>query len=107
MKTIETKELKSKLDNSENFKLLMTYNAWAYNNGHIPGSALADSFEKVKSSLSPNDEIVVYCVNENCQASIQAYHVLEEAGFKKIRRYSPGVEGWEAAGNKVEKSIID
>ncbi len=57
--------------------------------------------------LDPEDEIVVYCSNEACTASQMAYHVLTSQGYKNVRRFSGGVQGWEAAGYPLEGELVE
>ncbi len=102
VKLITTEELKVKLERGDNFKLVMTYQAWAFEAKHIPGSINIHSEESAAGLIEQSDEIVVYCVNEMCQASINAYRILEHHGFQNVRRYAGGIETWEAAGYRLE-----
>ena len=107
IKTISSEDLKAKMDNNENFKLVMTYHEWAFNAKHIPGSLNIYSVESAAGKIDPSDEIIVYCVNEICNASITAYRILESQGFNKIVRFAGGLEAWEAAGYKLEGNDIN
>jgi rhodanese-related sulfurtransferase len=102
MKLISTEELKEKLDRGDKFKLVMTFQAWAFEAKHIPGSINIYSEETAAGLIEPSDEIVVYCVNEMCQASVNAYRILEHHGFQNVYRYAGGLETWEAAGFLLE-----
>ena len=51
---------------------------------------------------SRRDEIVVYCSDVYCAASIYAYRALERRGYTNIRRYAGGIAEWEAAGYPLE-----
>lgn len=99
---ISTEELKSKLDSGDDFKLVMTFHDWAFKAKHIPGSINVNSPESATGLVSPSDEIVVYCVNPSCMASISAYQMMVENGFSNVRRYAGGLEAWEAAGLEFE-----
>jgi rhodanese-related sulfurtransferase len=59
----------------------MTFHEWAFKSKHIPGSLNIHSEESAAALINPSDEIVVYCVNKQCIASITAYHILESKGF--------------------------
>ena len=99
MNLISREELKKKIDNNDEFKLVMTLGDFAFNAKHIPGSIQIDNEEKRKKKLlSPEDEIVVYCSGPNCTASLKAYSLLAKAGFTNIRRFAGGLEEWEDAG---------
>jgi rhodanese-related sulfurtransferase len=102
MKPISTEELKKKIDKGDKFKLVMTYKQRAFKAKHIPGSINIYSEESISGLIEPSDEIVVYCVHEGCQASIKAYRILEHLGFLNVKRYTGGLEAWEAAGYPLE-----
>ena len=106
IKTISAEELKAKLDKKENFKLVMTFHEWAFKAKHIPGSINIFSVESAIGKIDPSDEIVVYCVNEMCAASITAYKILESQGFTNVLRFAGGLEAWEAAVYEFEGSDI-
>jgi rhodanese-related sulfurtransferase len=95
---IGREELKEKLDRGDDFVLVMTYHAWAYKSKHIAGSINIDAREEALELLHPADEIVVYCTNRACNASVKAYKFLVSRGFKKVRRYAGGLMDWEQAG---------
>lgn len=107
MRTITREELKRKIDNKEDFKLVMTLNEWAFDAMHIPGSIHISSENQGKELLHANDEIVVYCSNENCTASRIAYEILVQKGFKNVSRYVGGLDDWKAAGYPLEGEMID
>jgi rhodanese-related sulfurtransferase len=48
--------------------------------------------------LGKDDEIVVYCSNVDCHASVALYHALVEGGYTNVRRYAGGLVDWEEAG---------
>ena len=97
MQTITSAELKAKLDRGDDFKLVMTMNEQAFHAAHIPGS-LWSMIQDVTKIVSPEDEIVVYCSNWHCPASIGAYHLLIKSGYTHVRRFAGGLAEWEAAG---------
>ena len=106
MKLISTEELKKKLDRGDEFKLVMTFHAWAFDAKHIPGSINIDSEESAAGLIDPSDYIVVYCVNEMCPASISAYKIMEHKDFPNVYRYAGGLEAWETAGYPLIGSDI-
>jgi rhodanese-related sulfurtransferase len=107
MNLISREELKKKIDNNDEFKLVMTLSDFAFNAKHIPGSIQVDNEEKTKKLLSLEDEIVVYCSGPNCTASMNAYSLLAKAGFTNIRRFAGGLEEWEDAGYPLEGNSAD
>lgn len=107
MKLITKDELKNKLDNKEDFKLVMVLGEWQFKAMHIPTSIHIDNIETGKRLLNKDDEIVVYCANVNCVASVYAYQLLEKNDFTNVKRYAGGVEDWEAAGYPLEGELVD
>ncbi len=86
--TIGRQELKDKLDRREPIKLVMALNRWAFDAKHIPGSVHFDDPEELYSTLGKDDEIIVYCSNVDCLASVALYRALQEHGYKDVRRYA-------------------
>ena len=60
MNLITREELKGKLDQNDNFKLVMVMGNWQFNAMHIPGSINVNTPEAATELLDPDDEIVVY-----------------------------------------------
>ncbi len=102
MNLISREELKAKIDSGHDFKLVMTLSEWAFRAKHIPGSLNIDNVSKVAELLRPDDEIVVYCSDENCPASKFAFHQLTTNGFERVSRYAGGIADWEDAGLPLE-----
>jgi len=105
MNLISREELKNKLDRGDDFKLVMVLGGWAYEMAHIPGSITFGTPEEGLQNLSKDDEIVVYCSNPTCIASIAAYNILVQRGYQHVKRYAGGIEDWQAAGLPVEGTI--
>lgn len=100
MNLITRDELRVKLTRGDEFKLVMALSEFAYQAKHIPTSL---HFESVKETLDPGEDIVVYCADVHCAASIYAYYSLERTGYRHVRRYAGGIADWEAAGYPVER----
>ena len=106
MKTIDQKELKKRLDRSENVKLVMALGRQAYEKAHIPGSLNFEDVSEAAQVLYPEDEIVLYDSNPHCPASFRVYQALRSKGFHKLLRYAGGLEDWQTAGNPLEGNFI-
>lgn len=104
---IDREELKAKLDRGDEFKLVMTLGDWAFKAKHIPGSINISRVEQGAELLDRDDEIVVYCSNEACVASIAAYRMLKDEGYKNVRRYAGGLLDWEDAGLPLVGEMAD
>ena len=108
MREISRVELKEKMDRWDNLKLVFTLGEWQYRAAHIPGSLhlpcsrrLYESVDAFKD-LDPDDEIVVYCSNEDCFASISVYYLLQKHGYKNVSRYAGGLLDWGEADYPLE-----
>ena len=106
MKTISREELKQKLDHKENFRLVMALAEWAYEAKHIPGSIHFATMKEAVQSLNKDDEIVVYCSDENCIASTALGQLLERNGYSHVLHYSGGLQDWEMAGYPLEGTWV-
>jgi rhodanese-related sulfurtransferase len=102
MNLITRDELRAKLDRGDEFKLVMTLSGFAYRAKHIPSSLHFETVEDAVAALDREDEIVVYCADVHCAASIYAYRLLEREGFARVGRYAGGVTDWEEAGYPLE-----
>ena len=103
VRTITRDELVEKLSRHEDgFRLVMALNEWAFRAKHIPGSEHFNTEDEIFSSLSPADDIVVYCTSDDCHASVALYHALVDHGYPNVHRYSGGLTDWEFAGLPLE-----
>jgi rhodanese-related sulfurtransferase len=101
-------ELRAKLDRGDPFKLVMAASDFGFRAKHIPDSIHfnthgahdphADGFP----GLDKDDDIVVYCSNIDCNASLAAITKLRERGYRKVGHYAGGLIDWEAAHLPVE-----
>lgn len=107
MEEISAEELKERLDRGDDFKLVMVLSEWAYQAKHIPGSLNITTPTAGFNLLKPEDDIVVYCSNPACVASQHAYNLLVDAGYKKVRRFSGGLEAWEDSGFPLEGDMVE
>ena len=98
IRTISREELKAKLDSGEDLKLVMALNRWAFDAKHIPGSLHFDTPEELYASVGPDDDVIVYCSNVDCLASVALYRDLVKRGYRNVRRYAGGLLDWEDAG---------
>ena len=107
MELISREELKEKLDRKDDFKLAMVLGDWQFRAMHIPGSVNISTPEIAHETLDLDDEIVVYCSNPACYASIMAYNKLTAHGYKHVRRYAGGISDWEEAGYPVKGEMVN
>ena len=105
--TIPREELKQKLDSGEPVKLIMALNRWAFDAKHIPGSLHFDTPEELYAAVDADEEVVVYCSNVDCLASVALYWALIDRGYSRVRRYAGGLIDWEDAGLPLEGTFVD
>jgi rhodanese-related sulfurtransferase len=106
MNLISKEELKAKIDRGDDFRLVFVLGDWHYRAKHIPGSIHIDTPEQGIDNLNKADEIVVYCSNPTCVASVYAYNLLESNGYENIQRYAGGIEDWDEAGYPMEGEMV-
>ena len=106
IRTIGRDELKAKLDRGGHFKLIMALSRWAFDAKHIPGSLHFDTPDELYATVSPDDEVVVYCSNVDCLSSVAVYRDLVRRGYGNVRRYAGGLLDWEDAGLPLEGEFV-
>jgi len=104
MKTLSALQVKNKIAQNPKTKLVMTLGPHAYAKCHIPGSLNIWNIESAKMQFERNVEIIVYCSDRTCLASIYAYQQLEQAGYSRIWRFSGGLVEWNKAGYPLVES---
>lgn len=105
--TITREELKPKVEAAAPIKLVMALNRWAFDAKHIPGSLHFDTPAELYAAVDPSDEIVVYCSNVDCLASVALYWALVDRGYGNVRRYAGGLIDWEDAGLPLEGALAE
>ena len=105
VKYIDRETLKSRLDAGAPVYVVEVLQPKEFAKGHIPG-AINIPFTKMTSEarkrFSPQDEIVLYCHDPQCQASTRAAEKLEKLGYTNLYEYDGGKEDWKAAGYPFE-----
>jgi rhodanese-related sulfurtransferase len=76
-----------------------------YESSHLPGAInlpyeFVDEAERMLADKRA--EIVVYCMNEECESSREEARELEETGYQHVLHYAGGKQGWIKAGLPVE-----
>ena len=103
---ITREELKRKLDDGEEFVLVDALAPMSYAHSRLPGAVnLPPEWvdERAPSRIpSVDTEIVVYCTNATCDASVQTAQRLIELGYRNVRHYVGGKQEWESAGLPLE-----
>lgn len=106
MNIISREELRERLNRGDDIKLIMALDKYAFERMHIPGSLHFENLVEARDQLDPDDEIIVYCSNPACPASVNAYYVLHTLGFKRLSRYAGGIAQWQEAGYPLEGTMV-
>ncbi len=102
--TITCQELHERIQESSSLVVINVLPEEMYQDCHIPGS-INIPYDQIEASVQDwnrNLEMVVYCANDACDASRQAYETLEQIGFANIREFPGGMREWLQAGLPVE-----
>jgi rhodanese-related sulfurtransferase len=98
---IDRDTVRARLDRGDDFKLVMAAHDWAFRAKHIPGSIHFGSDQETFAQLGKDDDIVVYCSNVDCNASLALIKKLREHGYQKLTNFRGGLIDWEDAGLPV------
>ena len=100
MNTITREDLKEKLNRRSEFKLINCLDEWMFREKRIPGSIRFQ--RKMLETLNPKEEVIVYCSNPGCTASVLVYQQFVQHGFQNVWHYPGGIAEWEDAGYSFE-----
>ena len=95
-------ELRVRLARDDRPKLVMASSDWAFDTKRLPGSLHFRTPQEMLAALRPDDDIVVYCSNVDCRASLVTIKKLLEHGYAKVSHYAGGIIDWESAGLPTE-----
>ncbi len=93
---INVKELKEKIDKSEDFVLIDVREPFEHEDFNVGGKLIPlGSIPAALASLEEhkNDEIIVYC--RSGRRSATAQEIMRLAGFKNVRNLEGGMLAWE------------
>lgn len=91
---------------SQKVVLLDANGTESWQNGHIPGAIDYSARQDALSSVLPSDKnvlVVAYCGNPHCPAYHAAAEAAKKLGYTNIKHLTAGIQGWRAAGEKMEK----
>ncbi len=107
MKTIDAQQLESMMKADDDLVVINVLPRQTFENEHIPETinipVAADDFvQQVEDAVeSKNDDVVVYCADEACDASPKAAQKLEQAGFTSVYDFEGGMKEWSESGRRV------
>ncbi len=79
----------------------------SFKRGRVPGALNFAEIENKLASVLPADKntlIVAYCGHPKCLAYKEAAQAAVKLGYTNVKHMSAGIQGWKAAGEKLEKS---
>ncbi len=100
MNNIGVKEVERKVENNE-ATLIEVLDPKQYKKEHIKG-AINIPYKEIsnvaKQKFDKNDSLIVYCSDENCEASNTAAKKLEKSGFTNVYHFAGGKKEWKDQG---------
>ncbi len=102
MREIDREALRTRLAGHEPFKLVMASSDWGFRAKHIPGSVHFKNAAELFAAVGRDEDVVVYCSNVDCHASLALLQKLREHGYRNVAHYPGGLIDWEEAGLPVE-----
>jgi flavin reductase (DIM6/NTAB) family NADH-FMN oxidoreductase RutF/rhodanese-related sulfurtransferase len=103
---ISRDELKLLIESSTEIYLVDALMEPYYRHSHLPGAINipADKTAQRAAELLPDKTcpVVVYCLNDGCEAAPRAAKTLRELGYENVREYKGGRDDWRAAGLPLE-----
>ena len=76
-----------------------------YESSHLPGAINLplEFVDEAENVLPKKDaEIIVYCMNTDCEASGEEVRELRQMGYTNVRHYAEGKQDWIRAGLPIE-----
>ena len=102
IKTVDRDQLRDKLARGEPLKLVMASSDWAFGAKHLPGSIHFKTPAEMFAALAKDEQIIVYCSNEDCHASLATIQKLRDHDYGNVSHYAGGLIDWESAGLPIE-----
>ncbi|HEU4941617.1 MAG TPA: rhodanese-like domain-containing protein [Gaiellaceae bacterium] len=105
--TITRDELRAKIDAGDDFVLVDALAPMSYARSRLPGAInlpLEWVDERAPRRIPDlGTEVVVYCVDLECDSSVSVGERLVSLGYRNVRHYAEGKAGWLKAGLPLER----
>jgi rhodanese-related sulfurtransferase len=104
---IERDELRRKIESDDNLVLVDALSPMSYAHSHLPGAVNIPPGrvdELARRIPDKGGEIVVYCLDPECESSVEVAGRLVELGYTNVRHYAGGKNDWVAAGLPLERA---
>jgi rhodanese-related sulfurtransferase len=103
---IGCEELQRKLENREPFVLVDALPPMSYAVSRLPGAVNIppEQVDELAPRRIPDreSEVVVYCIDPTCDASVLTGRRLVELGYTNVAHYAGGKKDWAQAGLPLE-----
>ncbi|HSF61975.1 MAG TPA: rhodanese-like domain-containing protein [Gaiellaceae bacterium] len=107
---IDRESLRRRLEDGSELVLVDALAPLSYAARHLPGAIniTPARVDELAGSQIPDldTEIVVYCADAGCDASVEVAQRLIELGYRNVRHYSGGKRDWADAGLPFEGGRI-
>ena len=107
---ISRDDLRRKVERGEQFVLIDALAPMSYARSHLPGAVnlpLEWVDDRAPRRIPDLDtEVVVYCVDAECDSSVLVAERLVELGYRNVRHYVEGKADWVAAGLPLEGGAV-
>jgi len=108
MQSISRAEVQAKIDGPESMTVIEALPRKSFDDFHLPGAINIpvddDHFDEKLEKAVPekSDPIIVYCMDNSCDASPKAGKRMEALGYSNVFDYEGGKKDWKEAGLPVE-----
>jgi rhodanese-related sulfurtransferase len=103
---IDRETLWQKLERGDVLVLVDALSPIEFAASHLPGAVNIppQSVDGLAERRIPglDTEVVVYCLNPNCESSVEVAERLVELGYRNVRHYAGGKQGWREGGLPLE-----
>jgi rhodanese-related sulfurtransferase len=104
MQAIDRTELRRWMDEGRDFALVEVLAPEAFRQFHLPNAINVPVHQKkfeaaIEAAVPAKDRpVVVYCQDQDCNASPEAAERMEQAGYQQVYDYEAGKMDWKEAG---------
>lgn len=108
MQPITTEELQRALAGAE-VTPVFVLSKFLFEKMHIPGTINIPEEhveERFPVEFEEDEEIILYCASESCQAAPRVGQKLRSMGYHNVKEYEPGLEGWRERGLPLEGNAV-
>jgi len=106
MRTIDHREL-SEMVNNDDAIVVEVLDPKYYDKFHLPGAVnvpLDANFDREIQQAAPDKShaVIVYCMDDDCDASPNAAERMEDLGYERVYDYAAGKMDWKDKGLPIE-----